>query len=191
MDEHWHTYWCKLGKIQFDFVISQGLKSDYKYLDIGCGNFRAGRHVMKYLINGNYYGIDNRDYGGNIIKDFNLSKYNFHFKRTDTFEIESLKYDMIMAWSVFTHLSDENIKLCVKNVSSNMNTGCKFFATFFPPRSGTKYGRVGGTGPNGNWVYPFSLFQDMAKENNLNVVHMKDFNVHPNPNQNMLMFTPI
>jgi hypothetical protein len=34
--------WEEIGKLQFDFLVQQGLKPSHCFLDIGCGSFRGG-----------------------------------------------------------------------------------------------------------------------------------------------------
>lgn len=48
----------EMGKLQFDYLIKNGLKPEHKFLDIACGSFRAGRFLIEYLNTNNYYGID-------------------------------------------------------------------------------------------------------------------------------------
>lgn len=50
--------WEEIGKLQFDFLVKQGLKPSHCFLDIGCGSFRGGIHFINYLDAGNYLGID-------------------------------------------------------------------------------------------------------------------------------------
>ena len=35
-----------------------GLQPSDKFVDVGCGALRGGRHFIEYLENGNYYGLD-------------------------------------------------------------------------------------------------------------------------------------
>ena len=37
-----HGSWLKIGQMQFDYLVSHGLKPDMRMLEIGCGNLRAG-----------------------------------------------------------------------------------------------------------------------------------------------------
>lgn len=34
--------WDEIGKLQFEFMVKQGLKPHHKFLDIGCGSLRGG-----------------------------------------------------------------------------------------------------------------------------------------------------
>jgi len=50
--------WDELGRLQTDFLIAEGLKSDMRFLDIGCGCLRDGVHLIRFLLPGNYFGLD-------------------------------------------------------------------------------------------------------------------------------------
>ncbi|MCQ4080060.1 class I SAM-dependent methyltransferase [Streptomyces sp. RB6PN25] len=50
--------WLRLGAMQFDYLVSHGLRPGDRMLEIGCGNLRAGWRFIDYLETGNYYGID-------------------------------------------------------------------------------------------------------------------------------------
>jgi len=52
--------WEEIGKLQLDFIFTQKLKPEMKFVDIGCGCLRGGVHFLRYLNSGNYYGIDMR-----------------------------------------------------------------------------------------------------------------------------------
>jgi hypothetical protein len=51
--------WEEIGKLQLDFLVNQGLRPTHKFLDIGCGTLRGGRHFIRYLDAGNYAGRGN------------------------------------------------------------------------------------------------------------------------------------
>jgi SAM-dependent methyltransferase len=53
-EEHWQ----QVGRMQFDYLVEHGLKPQHRVLDIGCGNLRAGIHLIDYLEPGNYVGVD-------------------------------------------------------------------------------------------------------------------------------------
>jgi hypothetical protein len=50
--------WEQVGILQFEFMVSQGLRPQHVLLDVGCGSLRGGVHFIPYLEPGNYLGID-------------------------------------------------------------------------------------------------------------------------------------
>ena len=50
--------WEEIGRLQFDFLVQQGLKSTHCFLDIACGCLRGGINFIQYLEPGNYLGIE-------------------------------------------------------------------------------------------------------------------------------------
>ena len=50
--------WDEIGKLQIDFLKSEGLLSRHTLVDIACGSLRAGKLFINYLESGNYLGID-------------------------------------------------------------------------------------------------------------------------------------
>ena len=50
--------WEAVGRKQFKYLRSHGLERNHQLIDIGCGNLRAGRHLIHYLDAGHYTGVD-------------------------------------------------------------------------------------------------------------------------------------
>jgi hypothetical protein len=130
--------WDEIGRLQFEFMLQQGLKSYHVLLDIGCGSLRGGIHFIAYLEKGNYLGIDkNRSWVDAGIKK-ELTRQLFEEKRpefviSDTFEVRKFSKipDYALAQSLFTHLSQEDINLCLSQLRKVVNAGCVLYATFF------------------------------------------------------------
>src|SRR3954468_23923578 len=53
--------WEEIGRLQFDYLVSQGLRPHHRLLDVGCGAMRGGVHFAAYLDPGHYFGIDVND----------------------------------------------------------------------------------------------------------------------------------
>jgi hypothetical protein len=51
-------YCESISKLQFERLVSEGLKSSDVLVDIGCGSLRGGRRFIAYLERGHYIGID-------------------------------------------------------------------------------------------------------------------------------------
>jgi SAM-dependent methyltransferase len=131
-------FWDMMGKLQFDFLVSQGLKPNHVLLDIACGSLRAGRLLIPYLDPGNYLGIDKHaeviEAGkAKEIDQDTLQSRHPEFVVSDSFEFErfSQQPDFCMAQSLFTHLDKKDIRLCFGKLSAFAKPGCRFFATFF------------------------------------------------------------
>ncbi|UYM07427.1 class I SAM-dependent methyltransferase [Solicola gregarius] len=134
--------WDEIGELQRDFLIAQGLQPADTLLDVGCGSLRGGVHFVDYLEAGNYYGID---INANVIAagyDSELTDEQRdrlpveNLQATDRFDGDfGVQFDMAIAQSVFTHVSLNNIRLCMYRVSKVLKPGGRFYATFYerPP----------------------------------------------------------
>jgi SAM-dependent methyltransferase len=155
--------WEALGSLQLDFLVSHGLEPRHRFLDVGCGSLRAGRHLVDYLEPGNYYGIDinaasvEAGYGVELSDQQRSRLQAEHLRVTDRFDADfGVSFDMAIAQSVFTHVSLNHVRLCLHRVAKVMAPGARFFATFFEaPHSTAIDGLVRGryTERNVYWYY--------------------------------------
>jgi SAM-dependent methyltransferase len=130
--------WESLGRLQRDFVVSQGLQPDMKFLDIACGSFRAGRLIADYLEPGNYYGVDANESLVQAGWEQELTDAQRqripreNLRITDRFDVDfGVRFDMALAHSLFTHLSLNAIRLCLYRLAPVMRPGAVFYATYF------------------------------------------------------------
>ena len=132
--------WDEVGKLQFDYLARDGLAPSDRLLDVGCGCLRGGVHFVEYLEAGNYFGIDisedllNAGYETEITDlklQHKLPRENLH--TTGEFDATSfgVKFDAVLALSVFTHLPLNLIKLCLARLGPSVRPGAKFFTTVF------------------------------------------------------------
>lgn len=129
--------WDVMGKLQFDFLVGQGLRPHHVFLDIACGSLRAGRLLIPYLEPGNYLGIDKYaeviEAGKKEEIDPDALKFRHpEFVVSDSFEFEKFSKppDYCIAQSIFTHLRKHEIEHCFTKLSAFAKPGCRFFATF-------------------------------------------------------------
>lgn len=166
--------WFKWGVRQFNLALKYGLTEDTKYLDIGCGDLRGGIHVISNIRSGNYYGInpiirspwgdsEKFDTYEDLMGMMGIVDKKINIGINEVFDFEPIKYDMIMAWSLFTHLTDEQIKLCIKNTSKVMHDKTIWLATIRKAKRGVS--KIRGN----NYRYPISFFKKVARENGLSV----------------------
>jgi hypothetical protein len=134
--------WEEIGRLQFDFLVQQGLKPSHCLLDIGCGSFRGGIHFINYLAAGNYLGIEKEkaliDLGiakelGNTV--YEMKKPELVVSENFSFERFSKKPQFSVAQSLFTHLNAQDICLCLRQLRRFVEYDHFLFATFLEGRS--------------------------------------------------------
>lgn len=130
--------WDRLGNLQFDFLIAQGLTPESFLLDIACGSLRLGVKAIPYLEPLHYLGIE---------KESELVKLGLEQELGDTlraerqpnivisnsFEFEKLgqKADFAIAQSLFSHLPSSLINLCFEKLYPCLKDNGVFYATYF------------------------------------------------------------
>ena len=129
--------WLKIGQMQFDYLLSHGLKPDMRMLEIGCGNLRAGRLFIDYLDTGNYFGIDiSPDIllaAQDTVTEFGLQRKLPHLSVVRDMTLAFLpdgQFDVIHAHSVFSHSPVEIIDECLAHIGRIMAPGAFFDFTF-------------------------------------------------------------
>jgi SAM-dependent methyltransferase len=132
--------WETMGRFQLDYLVGQGLEPQHRFLDVGCGSLRAGTQLVDYLAPGNYYGIDINEslieagYTRELTDGQRAKLPRANLRSTDRFDADfGVEFDMAIAQSVFTHVSLNDIRLCLYRVAQQMKVGGRFYASFFRP----------------------------------------------------------
>jgi SAM-dependent methyltransferase len=129
--------WEEIGKLQFDFMLEQGLEAHHRLLDVGCGSLRGGVHFVRHLDDGHYCGldIDERllDAGRHELALAGLQDRNVQLIADSQFSFASFgeRFDFALAQSVFTHLPLNSIMRCLAEIERALLDGGRFYATFF------------------------------------------------------------
>jgi ubiquinone/menaquinone biosynthesis C-methylase UbiE len=129
--------WEEIGRLQFEFLRTRGLKPGHRLLDIGCGSLRGGIHAIDYLKRGNYYGLDINlsliEAARHELHLAGLTHKNPHLAISDRFELGLFrqKFEYLLAHSVFTHVFANHIIRCLAEVREVLAPTGQFFATFF------------------------------------------------------------
>ena len=129
--------WDEIGALQFGFLLKQGLSPQHTLVDIGCGSLRCGLPIIRYLDEGNYYGLDINasliEAGMHELGKEGLTSKQPHLLVNDKFELSRFgtSFDFAIAQSVFTHLDMNLIVRCLVEVRKILKSGGKFYATFF------------------------------------------------------------
>jgi len=121
-----------VGELQLAWLKAQGMRPWHRLLDVGCGQLRGGRHLIRYLNIGNYVGLE-KD-AGMIARALpvlaELAYREPLLYETDAFTPPAFAhghYDYGLAFSVFTHLSPRLIKLCLQRILPIVG---RLYATF-------------------------------------------------------------
>jgi SAM-dependent methyltransferase len=90
-----------------------------KVLDFGCGYGRLARLFYYFIEENNFYGVDPWSKSIEICNEDGLSK-NFYLSDDlpSTLPVGSEKFDLIYAFSVFTHLSNLATTTCLNTLSN-------------------------------------------------------------------------
>lgn len=198
--------WDEIGRLQYDFLLSQGLRPNHRLIDIGCGALRGGVHFIRYLEPGNYYGIDinsslflagyESELGSEELRS-RMPKRNFI--ETGNFDITAfpVHFDFGLAISVFTHLPLDVIRVCLERVSERIATGGSLYASFFEVPAGSPTHQEITHYPGGITTKagenPYHHLRDdfvyICRNIPFDISYIGDFN-HPR-NQKMLRFQKI
>ena len=134
---HSHESWLKVGQMQFDYLVSHGLKPGMRMLEIGCGNLRAGRLFIEHLDAGDYYGIDiSPDIllaAQRTLAEVGLQDKLPHLTLVQDLKLEFLPaghFDVVHAHSVFSHSPIEVIEECLAHIGRVMKPDGFFDFTF-------------------------------------------------------------
>ena len=142
IDRKYHRHfvgaaWKEIGQLQFDFLVENGLKPCHRLLDIGCGCLRGGLYFIRYLNEGNYYGLDVNSsliQAGKLeVKEAELEYKHPNLLIDDKFRIEKFntKFNFMISVSLFTHLPMNIIIRCLSEVKKYLEPNGTYFSTIF------------------------------------------------------------
>ena len=141
--------WDEIGKLQFDFMVSQGLEPHHKLLDLGCGCLRGGVRFVRYLDSGNYYGVEcNHSLlmaGRRELEMAGLEDKVCHLLEAYAFDlgqIGSIEFDFALALSLFTHLPPNWIAHCLRQIFPRMKYQSPLYASVFLNDKGPIFGGI-------------------------------------------------
>ena len=141
--------WDEIGRLQFDFLRANGLTRKSRLIDIGCGCLRGGVHFISYLDDAMYFGVDSNESLLNVGYDVELKSVGLDKKLprdqlvcNSEFDFGSFPadFEFAIAHSLFTHLPQNHIRLCLSRLAEKMTEGGRFFATFFLVPESHPYG---------------------------------------------------
>ncbi|MBD3362745.1 hypothetical protein GF362_03430 [Candidatus Dojkabacteria bacterium] len=144
-----------IGASQFRLLCTLGLREHHKLLDLGCGSLRAGRLFISYLDKNCYYGIEpnkwlikeamNNQIGDDIIR---IKKPSFSFNKNFNTEVFKIKFDFIIAQSIFSHTGPDLLKKGLSNLYNSITNEGIVALTFVETKDKNLEKHDNG------WIYP-------------------------------------
>lgn len=129
------AHWRQRGAFQLALLQWTGLEPHDTLLDIGCGPLRAGIHIIRFLENGNYRGVDfNASFiqaAHELLRQEQLSSIAPRITALQEFDFATLAetFDYLLCFSVLNHCSDADRKLFFKRVPAVMHADSRLFVT--------------------------------------------------------------
>ncbi len=175
----------KVGRLQYDYLVSHGLKPHHDFLDYGCGAVRGGRYVIPYLEEGRYYGVDISPdilrYSRRLLKTKGLDRKRPTLKHIQSSSVPfDRTFDFGIAQSVFSHTDRATTQHILCTIAKVLRPNGKFFGTFWIR---DEYGERMGI----DYYYPVAEIAEMAEKAGLDF-EVRDDYVHPS--QQMVIFRP-
>jgi len=125
-------------EMQYKFMLSEGLKPEHKFMDLGCGCMRGTIDILDYLKDGNFYGLDVSDKlltvaRERINKDGLKNKPDL--KNNTDFEFKKyfgdVKFDYILSVSLLTHIYPDDVENLFSSAKGSLNKKGKFYFTIY------------------------------------------------------------
>ncbi len=186
--------WEEYGQLEFDFLVSRGLRPEHVLLDVACGSLRAGVHFIPYLDPGNYLGIEKE---ATLIKQGLAKELPPEVREekqpelvvSGDFEFDkfSKQADYSLAWSLFTHLTGEDLEICLRNLRANVGPGHQFYATFLP---GSRDQNASDSHAHAAFYYTGEELTEMGERNGWRCEYIGDISRDREMKMRMMLFTP-
>ncbi|WP_179827561.1 class I SAM-dependent methyltransferase [Nocardiopsis aegyptia] len=183
--------WLALGKMQFDYLVEHGLRPEHRFLEIGCGNLRAGWRVISHLDPHRYYGIDiSPDIVIEAKKELvarGLQDKLPHLTVTGDLTFDFLPdhhFDVVHAHSVFSHSPIEVIDECLAHVGRVLAPG-GFFDFTFNRTQGTEHHVL-----REDFYYRTSTLLSLAERHGLTARFMQDWEERPHRQSKIRVTAP-
>ena len=185
--------WDGIGRLQFDFLVANGLLPNHYLLDIACGCLRGGVHFVPFLEPGHYLGIDKEEALIQAGIEEELTSAIYAEKRPQLIVSDALEFqrfgeaiDFALAQSLFTHLPPELIELCFQNLRVSIRESGTFFATFFEAPEPVANSET--PHDHGKFLYTREQMEDFGTENGWKAAYIGDWE-HPR-NQKIVRYCP-
>jgi len=174
--------WYGIGRMQYHFLVAQGLEPHHVFLDVACGALRLGQYLIPFLKPGHYQAIEGEEaliaagLEHEVLYGLGASRRP-RFVCNYDFDVTGLEpFDYAIAQSLLTHLTPTDIEKCFTGIGGGSHAGSRFYFTWFEgPESGNPEGP---SHAQRNWRYPFERLAELASPGGWQLTRIGDWN-HP------------
>ncbi len=135
-----------MGRLQLELAEAHGLEPGMRVLDIGCGCFRAGVHLIPRLEPGRYYGVEMHAVLLQAGLERELRPLGLEGRLgqgrllcTDRFEFQvfGVQFDLALAVALFRFLPFNHLRMCLEKLARVVRPGGRLLATYLacPPEA--------------------------------------------------------
>jgi hypothetical protein len=127
------------GRLQLATLVREGIFPSSKLLDVGCGCLRAGYWLVRLLDPGCYFGIEPNAKMLQAGIDYVLGpelqaakKPLFDTNDRYDFSVFGVKFDILLARSIWSHAPKSQIQTMLDGFVANANPGAFFLTSYYP-----------------------------------------------------------
>lgn len=129
-----------VGRLELAILKLEGLRPENSLLDFGCGVGRLALQAIPYLVSGRYLGLDISptmiDGARKLARDrwpgVTTDRYRFEVNDGENLPSGDAPFDMICAYSVFTHMEAEDTYRYVQAFFKLLARGGKLISSVLP-----------------------------------------------------------
>ncbi|HEV3217882.1 MAG TPA: ATP-binding cassette domain-containing protein [Vicinamibacterales bacterium] len=169
------SHWEEAGAWQLEFLRREGLERGDYVLDVGCGSLAGAIHLLPFLDEHHYWGIDRDaalvDAGVRIeLPRAGIAPDRGRFLVNGAFELDEIPpIDVAIASSLFSSLPFNSVARCIAGVVRKLRPKGRFYATLFENPDPGSFEPI--VHPNGvttypdrePYHYPFELIEQVSR----------------------------
>ena len=160
--------WYGIGRLQYHFLVTQGLRHHHDFLDVACGSLRLGQYLIPFLDRGRYFGQEAEqelvklgleyEFEPTVIK-IKQPRFGYGYEFDYSF---CPGFDYAMAQSLFTHFNASDIRMCLSALSKYAKKESRLYFTFLRGVSTTH--AKAESDPHKRFEYSFEEIEELAGE---------------------------
>jgi len=181
---------AEAGRYTLESSLQNGLKPHHHLLDLGCGALRNGYWLIRFLDSGCYFGIEpveryvriglKHAVGPELAAEKNP---RFDHGRNFDFSVFGVKFDFVVARSIFSHASADQIEVAMASFRENSSERAVMLSSYAPAPNRPAHAIADETPRDSRWAtrahsrlrrYSLDFLQTLATRYGLSVVDFGD-----------------